>query len=97
MIANSSDNDSSDQLQACTYTVRFPESNDLRFKTFSYLHGCDLFHKIAVTSRAIRDKLPDSGLLDQIRVITIKTLTTGWSHYFPLKSFKYALKLADTF
>ena len=55
-----------------TYVVRYPESNDLRLMTFSYLPGCDLFHKIALTSKSIRKLMPQSGLLDQIIVITVK-------------------------
>ena len=41
---------------------------------FSYLSGCDLFHKIALTCKSIREQLTDQALgqLNQIRVITIK-------------------------
>jgi hypothetical protein len=46
------------------YVVKYPESNDLRLITFSYLPGCDLFHKIALLSKALRKLLPESGLLD---------------------------------
>ena len=40
--------------------------------TFSYLMGCDLFHKIAVTSKKVRSLLLESALLDQNKVLTIK-------------------------
>ena len=65
-------------------------------KTFSYLPGCDLFHKVALTSKSIRQKLPKSGLLDQIRVITVKLPTNNYPDLFPVDSFTYALELADS-
>ena len=54
------------------YIVRYPESTELKLLTFSYLAGCDLFHKIALTCKSLRKLLPNSGLLDQIKIITIK-------------------------
>ena len=38
----------------------------------SYLDGTTLFHKIALLNKIIRKILPDSALLDQIIVLTIK-------------------------
>jgi len=84
------------------YTVRYPESTDLRLTTFSYLTGCDLFHKIAVTCFSMRESLANSGLLDQIKVITIKAPTDNYPNIPPLDSFRYvdsfryALNLADS-
>ena len=63
---------------------------------FSYVPGCDLFHKIALTCKSIRQKLPNSGLLDQIRVITVKLIFDEDSLYFNKNSFNYALELADS-
>ncbi len=77
------------------YTVRYPESSDLQLLTFSYLPGCDLFHKIAVTCKSLRKVLPNSGLLDQIKIITIKAPTDNYPDYLPVNSFKYALELAN--
>ncbi len=34
--------------------VNFPKSNYAMLIVFSYLAGCDLFHKIAVTSKSTR-------------------------------------------
>lgn len=88
------------EIQVVTngYFVRYPESNDLRLLTFSYLPGCDLFHKIALTSKSIRQLMPNSGLLDQVIVISLKTPkdATLCPDYLPPKSFKYALSLADS-
>ena len=58
--------------QISTMVVSYPESTDLRLLTFSYLPGWDLFHKLAVTCKSIRALLPDSGLLDQVKIITVK-------------------------
>lgn len=52
--------------------MQYPDSCDLKLLTFSFLHGYELFHKIAVTSKNMRDKLLNAGLLDQIIVIGIK-------------------------
>jgi len=78
------------------YTVKYPESRHLQLTTFSYLTGCDLFHKISVTCKAMRKSLPNSGLLDQIKVITIKSKYDDYPGYLPVDSFKYALELADS-
>jgi len=78
------------------YTVKYPESRHLQILTFSYLTGCDLFHKIAVTNKAMRESLPNSGLLDQIKVITIKAPTDNYPEIPSVKSFSYALNLADS-
>jgi hypothetical protein len=43
----------------------------------------------------IRESLPKSNLLDQIRVITIKAATEVYHEDLPVKSFRYALALAD--
>ena len=46
--------------------------------TFSYLMGCELFHKIAITSKKLRASLLNSGLLDQVKVITVKRHYYNW-------------------
>jgi len=82
--------------QASSYVVSYPESPDLRMVTFSFLSGCDLFHKIALTCTSIRKHLPKAGLLDQVKVVTIKAPTDNIPDRLPLESFKYALSLADS-
>ena len=42
----------------------YPYSNDLRLLTFSFLNGDELFKKIAVLNKKLRQSLPDAGLLD---------------------------------
>ena len=37
---------------------------ELRLVTFSYLSGSDLYHKIGLLDKTIRDSLPKAGLLD---------------------------------
>jgi hypothetical protein len=59
------------------------------------LPGCDLFHKIALTSKSIRKQLPTSGLLDQVKVITIKESKDGSTVMLPIISFFYAWDLAN--
>ncbi len=70
--------------------------NLLMFLTFSYLTGCELFHKIAVTGKQVRDKLPNSGLLDQDKVITFKKSELSYEcpEIPPVNSFSYALELS---
>ena len=80
--------------QISTFVVRYPESTDLKFITFSYLPGCDLFHKIAVTCKSIRNLLPKSGLLDQVKIVTVKTPKRYYPSPLPVESFKYALRLS---
>ena len=67
-----------------SHVVRYPESSDLRLLTFSFLEGCDLFHKIALTSKSIRDQLSNSGILDQIKEITIKLPSEMYHDDFPV-------------
>ena len=82
--------------QASAYVVSYPESPDLRMVTFSYLPGCILFHKIALTCTSIRKQIPKSGLLDQVKVVTIKAPPKNYPSRLPPKSFKYALSFADS-
>jgi hypothetical protein len=53
----------------------------LRLLTFSYLPGCVLFHKIALTNKKLREQLKGAGLLDQDKVITFKLPTTDSDYY----------------
>ena len=85
-----------DLLAINNLTGEYRDSNNLRLLTFSYLPGCDLFNKIAVTCKYLRSVLPNSGLLDQIKVITIKATTDSKPDIPPLDSFRYALTLADS-
>ena len=66
-------------------------TNGTMLAAFSYFTGCDLFHKIALTSKQVRDILRNSGLLDQDKVIPAK------SHQLipPLSSLLYAIELAN--
>jgi hypothetical protein len=86
----------STEIEEVSHVVLYPESSDLRMVTFSYLPGCILFHKIALTCKSIRKLMPESGLLDQIKVVTIKAPTDNYPDRLPLESFKYALSLADS-
>ncbi len=52
--------------------VRYQLPPLLRILTFSYLTGEDLYYKIALTCKSIRESLPNSYLLDQKKVIWIK-------------------------
>ena len=69
----------------------------LRLKTFSYLPGCVLFHKIALTNKKIRNQLKGAGLLDQDKVITFKLPETESEFYsFSVSSLEYALDIASS-
>ncbi len=55
---------------------------------FSYLSGAEIYHKIAVVNRLTRESLPESGLLDQIKKLTMKTKPLN-------SSLDYLFRLAD--
>ncbi len=74
----------------------FPASKDLRLLIFSFLPGCDLFHKIAVLNKNIRKSLPYSDLLDQDKIITIKASSDNYPNFLPIDSFLYGVNLAST-
>ena len=78
------------------YDTRITFTNFLRLHTFSFLDGCQLFHKIALTSKYIRSKLPESGLLDQNKVITLLPPYYYSQKTIPESFFKYACHLADS-
>jgi hypothetical protein len=67
-----------------------------RLLMFSYLPGNVLFHKIALLTKEVRKSLPNSGLLDQIKVIGIKETAVKLPGPFPTQSFVYAISLADS-
>lgn len=46
----------------------------IRLVCYSYLSGSELYHKIALLNRNTRELLPDSGLLDQKKVLKFKAL-----------------------
>lgn len=78
-----------------TYPVLYPDSLDLKLLTYSFLEGCELFNKIAVTSKRMRNSIIGAGLLDQIKIITVKPSTEDYPKYLPKDSFLYAIDLAD--
>ncbi len=47
----------------------------LKLYTYSYLDGSTLFHKIAVLCKKTRLALPNAGLLDQPKELTLKFRT----------------------
>ena len=44
----------------------FQNNKMLKLLTFSYLQGCDLYHKIALLDKATRKSLPGAGLLGRM-------------------------------
>ena len=76
-------------------TFTYPDH--LRLFIFSYLTGFELFDKIAVTSKAIRNELPISGLLDQDKVIALNEKKDKFGHtLIPIDSFRYGIQLATS-
>ena len=74
----------------------FPTTNPLlKFVIFSFLPGCDLFHKCALISSKVREKLPGSGLLNQLKVITLKHEMAENQVLPSATSFLYAVSLTD--
>lgn len=57
---------------------------------FSYLSGGTLANKIAVLNKKWRKKLPQSALLDQLKIVTLKAASAE-NYLMPnVNSFKYA-------
>ncbi len=52
----------------------FQQNKMLKLLTFSFLQGCDLYHKIALLNKATRQSLPGAGILDQGISLTMKTM-----------------------
>ena len=63
---------------------------------YSFLPGCILYKKIALTNKILREGLPDAGLIDQEKVITFKTEEELNLDKLGLDSLTYALRLTDT-
>lgn len=99
MVESTTDSTEVSQIQTEVKkdVVVYPGSSDLFLLTFSYLHGFELFHKIAVTSKKIRESLPNAGLLDQNIIIGIEASDKDIPDVIPpIKSFLYAVRLADS-
>jgi hypothetical protein len=45
-------------------TVEFQKHKMLKLLTFSYLHGYELYHKIAILDKTTRQSLIGAGILD---------------------------------
>ncbi len=75
--------------------VTFPGLTHLQLLIFSYLHGYELFHKIAVTSKKMRERLPKAGLLDQLKEIGIIASDKYIPYVITLSSFLYAVRIAN--
>ncbi len=77
-----------------TSLLCFPKNKFLQLTIFSYLPGCDLYHKIALLDKATRKQLPKTGLFDQVIIISLKELQDY--NVIPMTSLLYALRLADS-
>ena len=74
----------------------FPNTSPLlKFLIFSYFSGCELLHKCANINKRIRQQLPQSGLLNQIKIVTIKFEMTEQKILPNAESFLYAMSLVD--
>ncbi len=67
----------------------FIRHDNFRLFVFSYLTGADLYHKIALLNKSIRMALPQSGLLDQIKILTMSTVPINHAYL------KYAFELTN--
>ena len=56
---------------------------------FSYLTGSELFHKIALLNKTTRQMLPESGILQQVKVLTMKSVPSY------LGNLNFGLSLVD--
>ena len=65
------------------------------FTVFSYLTGADLLHKIALLNLVTRSRLPNAGLLTQIRILKLQQYDKIISDLQIIPSFLYALTIVD--
>ncbi len=61
----------------------------IRMIVFSYLTGSDLFHKISLLNKTTRQMLPESDILNQVKVLTMKSVPSY------LANLNFGLSLAD--
>ena len=61
----------------------------LRYYTFSFFSGSEIYHKLALLNKQTRRDLPGSGLLDQVKVLKVKAYPKNIAHL------QYAFNLAD--
>ena len=73
----------------------FPLDSLLMYYVFSFLEGDDLFHRISILNKKIRETLPKAGLLTQIKIVTCKELHAFRNIEIALNSFEYALKITN--
>ncbi len=94
--SDSAETEQQTQIVEKSNIVKFTDTNYFRLQTFSYLHGCEIFHKIAVLNKQIRALLPSAHLLDQFIVIGIMPSEKYLPDVIKIKSFLYAVSLADS-
>ncbi len=67
----------------------FRKHEGIRMIVFSYLTGSDLFQKIALLNKTTRQMLHESGILKQVKVLTMKSVPSY------LGNLNFGLSLAD--
>ena len=67
----------------------FLKNCDLRLKVFSYLNGRELYLKIALLDKCTRVSLPETGMLDQTKLLYMWQIPEYPNHL------GYALSLSD--
>ena len=74
---------------------KYLTSKNFALTVFSFLPGCDLFHKIALLNRKMRKELPGSGILDQEKELSPRVLSRreGLRGY-KIQDFSYGFELA---
>ena len=58
----------------------FSKHSLTKYIVFSYFPTVDLFHKISLLSKGIRNKLPSSGLLNQTKILVVKKVPKDLYH-----------------
>ena len=71
----------------------FPESGLTTLYVISFLPASTLFHKVAMLCTRYRKMLPNCGLLDQHKSLTVRDLDMA---QYCIESFLYASSFADT-
>jgi hypothetical protein len=73
----------------------FPQTELPTLIVFSFLPGNILLHKIALLNKRTRAKLPNSAIIDQIKVVTVKEFQNDFEIIPAVDSFLYTISLVN--
>jgi len=76
--------------------LKYGLTKELAYTVFSYLTGAELFHKIALVNKEIREELPKAEQLDQEKELSLRVHSKRVGLRLPkVDDFNYGFKLAN--